>query len=61
MKKPLWLVHEAKSPSAIQRLQLEQLKKQQEEIKTEAFIQKAAVAGGVTILILIGLKKIKKK
>ena len=50
-----------KSLSPTQRIQLEQLKKEQEEERRKAFIQKIAVIGGVAVLILIGLKEIKKK
>lgn len=55
-----YLVHTIKSPSASQRLQFEQLKKQQEELKRKAFLQKAAIIGGITVLVLVGIKQIKK-
>jgi len=49
-----------KSLSPTQRIQLEQLRKEKEEIKRKAFIQKAAIIGGISVLILIGLKQLKR-
>ena len=56
-----WLVHTIKSPTASQRIQLEYLKKQQEEAERKAFIQKAAITGGVILLSLVGIKELLKR
>jgi len=50
-----------KSLSPTQRIQLEQLKKEQEETRRKAFIQKVAVIGGVSVLILLSIKEIKRR
>jgi len=56
-----WLIHEIKSPTASQRIQLEYLKRQQEEEKRKAFIQKAAITGGVILLSLVGIKELLRR
>jgi len=50
-----------KSPSPTQRIQLEQLKKEQVEIKRKSFIQKVVIIGGVAVLILVGLKQLRRR
>ena len=56
-----WLISTIKGPTATQRIQLEQLKKQRVEEEKSAFTQKAAVIGGIAVLMLIGLKKLKRR
>lgn len=56
-----WLISTIKGPSATQRIQIEQINKQKEEVKEKALVQETAIIGGISLLILIGLKELKKK
>jgi len=50
-----------KSLSPTQRIMLEQLRREKEELERKAFIQKAAITGGIILLSLIGIKELLKR